>query len=494
MEAESAAIREASAKEGMDRRSIVGLGAAGIALVLACGGSGPARAEFQISKVDDSVVRVQHLIRRDGAARPGPHGTGFVINRQGYVVTNHHVVRLPKLPAGVEHLGIVIPDGNWANDRLRRASVVWESEALDLAILRVEGLNRPPVVLSEVGYRDSPKKGDRVFAVGFPGAADASPEGALSTTLTSGIVGKVFIGRGGQGRTDRPIIQHEAGVSPGNSGGPLFNECNEVVGVNTFVATSSFEVKREGGRVVARGAAVAGVYYSPHISSLIAELRRQGIRYQGSSRLCVVAASGESFLVPAIGGIAILLAAFAAVVAWRKPRERVVRVVETYSQMLRRRGGSHAGPAPRREHHPVAAEIAGTLPGQAPLPASRPAGVNQVVEVRADSADGWILAGFDSGGRSVRLAIGQKDLARAAKGLVIGRQNSLSDLVLSDSSVSRRHARLIKLDGGVGIIDLNSSNGTAVDGRRLSPYGEPMPLRSGATVELGDVKLKFTWL
>jgi S1-C subfamily serine protease len=479
----------------MNRRSIVGLVLGGLVL-FASVVSGPARAEFKISKVDASVVRVQHLIRRNGATRPGPHGTGFVINSDGYVVTNQHVVRLPKLPAGVEHLGIVIPDGTWASDHLRRATVIWQSEALDLAILKVEGLHRPPVVLSEVDYRKSPKKGDHVFAVGFPGAADASPEGALSSTLTSGIVGKVFIGRGGRGRTDRPIIQHEAGVSPGNSGGPLFNDCNEVVGINTFVATSRFEVKREGGRVVARGAAVSGVYYSPHISSLVTALRRQGIRYHGSSQLCVAAAaSGESLLVPIIGAVAILLAAFAAVVAWRRPRERVIRVVESYSQMLRRRGGgSHAGPAPRHPHHPAGPEVAGTSPGHAPMPASRPAGVNQVVEVRAEPVDGWILSGFDSGGRSVRLAIGQKDLVHADKGLVIGRQTSLSDLVLSDSSVSRRHARLIKLNGGVGIVDLNSSNGTAVDGRQLAPYGDPVLLRSGAMVEFGDVKLKFTWL
>lgn len=454
----------------------------------------PVRAEFEVQKVDPGVIRIQHLIKRDGRTSFGPHGTGFIINEQGYAVTNQHVVRSPQLPHGVEHLGIFVPDNSWDKDKLRRVTVVWQSKPLDLAIIRIEGLKRPSVVLADIRHGDSPKKGDKVFAVGFPGAADASPRGALSSTLTSGIVGKVFVGRGGRGQTDRPIIQHEAGVSPGNSGGPLFNDCNQVIGINTFVATSKFIVRREGGRIVARGAAVTGVYYSPHVSSLIAVLKAQKIRFRSSSGRCR-SGSGTSLTLIVSVMVALLLAGVAVVLALRRPRERIVQVVESYSQMLRRKGSPQASPGsggPR-----VVSDVPGTIPGHrvlSPVPNASVAHGEKGggLGIQGETAESWILSGFDSGGHAVHLSLDQNQLAFATRGLVIGRQKSLSDLLLEDSSVSRRHARIVKLEGGVGIVDLNSSNGTAVDGRRLAPYGEPMPLRAGATVEIGDLKLKVT--
>ena len=447
----------------------------------------PARAEFEVQNVDPSVIRVQHLIKRDGRVSFGPHGTGFIINEQGYAVTNQHVVRPPQLPRGVDYLGIFVPDGSWDKDKLRRVTIIWESKALDLAIIRIEGLKRSPLVLADVRHGEAPKKGDKVYAVGFPGAADASPRGALSTTLTSGIVGKVFVGRGGRGQSNRPIIQHEAGVSPGNSGGPLFNDCNQVIGINTFVATSKFIVRREGGRVVARGAAVTGVYYSPHVSSLIVALKAQKIRFRSSSGLCRSGSATSLTLIVSVLA-ALLLAGVAVVLALRRPRERVVRVVESYSQMLRRKAGPQA---PSDSGGPrVDTGMPGTIPGHRALPPVP--GASAEHGVQGEAAESWILSGFDSSGHAVHLSLDQHKLALSTRGLVIGRQQSLSDLMLEDSSVSRRHARIVKLQGGVGIVDLNSSNGTAVDGRRLAPYGEPMPLRTGATIEIGDVKLKVT--
>jgi len=472
-----------------------------VLIVLVAVGASPARADFEITKVDPSVIRIQHILKHGKSDSFGPHGSGFVINDKGYAITNQHVLRPPKLPPGSRHVGLFVPDGGWSKDKLRPVTVIWQSAELDLAIIRVDGLKRPAVPISALQHAKTPKKGDKVFAVGFPGAADASPGGALSTTLTSGIVGKVFIGRGGRDQTDRPIIQHEAGVSPGNSGGPLFNECNQVVGVNTFVATSKFIVRREGGRVVARGAAVSGVYYSPHVSSLIPILNARGIPFTSTKKLCTPAGSGSTMLIILSVAIGVLLVAgLSVLLVLRRPRERVVQVVETYSQMLRRKGE----PEPFAGRPMAAASMGavggavsgavGTIPGQHPMPAAQPAG-------RAASASGgglatsagWALSGFDSDGKAVRITVAREALARAARGLVIGRQESLSDLVLEDTTVSRRHARVVEIDGGVGIVDLNSSNGTAIDGELLAPYKDPTPLRTGAKIEFGDVKLTFSW-
>ena len=463
-----------------------------VMLVLVAIGAAPAAADFDIAKVDPSVIRIQHILKRGNSDSFGPHGSGFVINDEGYAVTNQHVLQPPELSGGTRHVGLFVPDGGWSKDKLRRVTVIWESAELDLAIIKVDGLKRPALSISALQHTKSPKKGDKVFAVGFPGAADASPGGALSTTLTSGIVGKVFIGRGGRNQTDRPIIQHEAGVSPGNSGGPLFNECNQVIGVNTFVATSKFIVRREGGRVVARGAAVSGVYYSPHVSSLIVALKSRNIPFKSTTKLCSPAGSGPSTLVVTAIALVLVLGGVAFVMlVLRRPRERVVQVVETYSQMLRRKGGED-GMAPR----PLATApmgSGGTVPGQHPVAAGAAGAAGPTHSGGPAASSGWALSGFDSDGKAVRVSVANETLASAARGLVIGRQESLSDLVLDDNTVSRRHARVVELNGGVGIVDLNSSNGTAINGQLLAPYKDPIPLSTGAKIEFGDVKLTFSW-
>lgn len=436
---------------------------------------GPARADFDITKVDASVVRIQQVVQARGKLVFAGHGSGFVINDDGYVITNAHVVRAPKLPEGVTFKGLVVPDGSWK--KLLVAKVILVSEKLDLAILKVDKLQRPPVVMSGADSGEHPRKGDNVYAVGFPGAADASVTSRLKSTLTTGVVGKIFIGSGGRGQTDRPVIQHDAGISGGNSGGPLFNACNEVIGVNTFVATSKFIIKREGGKVVARGAAVSGVYYAPHVSSLIGILKSNNVSFESIGTVCTISPGGLSPDIYLYIGLAILLAGSSMILALRRPRERVVRVVETYSQMLRRKGDGSS----RR----VSGKPSGGGASAASAKASPASG-----KVAA-AGKGWVLAGFDDEGRTVRLVAQDKLLDQAEKGLVIGRQSTLSDVALADDSVSRRHARLVRMGRGITIEDLNSSNGTEVNGRKLKPY-KPTELRTGDKVMLGSVKLTLS--
>jgi pSer/pThr/pTyr-binding forkhead associated (FHA) protein len=107
---------------------------------------------------------------------------------------------------------------------------------------------------------------------------------------------------------------------------------------------------------------------------------------------------------------------------------------------------------------------------------------------------GWVLSGKDSKGEPVYIAIGRHEIESASqgadKGLVIGRSKALCAKVIADSSVSRRHARIVALGPGLGIEDLNSSFGVTVNGTRVEPY-KAVPIPGGATVTLGDVKLKF---
>ncbi len=103
-----------------------------------------------------------------------------------------------------------------------------------------------------------------------------------------------------------------------------------------------------------------------------------------------------------------------------------------------------------------------------------------------------MFSGFDRNGRSVRFLITEGELERAQDGLVIGRKEALVDRPITDRSVSRRHARITILGEEIGVVDLNSTHGTKIDGRKLKPFADPEPVRSGAQLTLGGVTLKVS--
>ena len=162
-------------------------------------------------------------------------GSGFVIDAEGYIMTNAHVV------SGAQRVQIVLPadnaDGTLAtalsgtHERwCRRASSASRRE-LDLALLKVDGLKLPALPLATYSQV---RQGETVFAFG-------SPIG-LRNSLTHGLVSAVAR----QVDPDSPLIyvQTDAPINPGNSGGPLVNIRGEVVGVNTFILSQSRRQRR----------------------------------------------------------------------------------------------------------------------------------------------------------------------------------------------------------------------------------------------------------
>ena len=145
-------------------------------------------------------------------------GSGFIVEADGLVVTNHHVI------ADARSVQVRLSDG-----RSFQAQVVGSDPSTDLALLRLEGAEGLPVVV--LGQSDSLEVGDWVVAMGNPMGLDHS--------ATVGIIsGK---GRGSLGLYRDSYIdflQTDADIAPGSSGGPLFNLRGEVVGINTAVGAS----------------------------------------------------------------------------------------------------------------------------------------------------------------------------------------------------------------------------------------------------------------
>jgi putative serine protease PepD len=148
-------------------------------------------------------------------------GSGFVISEDGYVITNHHVIR------DASTIELAFPDGSSAP-----AEVVGTSPSYDLAVLWVERDDLVPVVLGD----------SQLVAVGDPVIAVGSPLG-LEGTVTSGIISALDRPVTAGGRGEQAFInalQTDAAINPGNSGGPLVDSSGRVIGVNSAIATIGF--------------------------------------------------------------------------------------------------------------------------------------------------------------------------------------------------------------------------------------------------------------
>jgi len=108
----------------------------------------------------------------------------------------------------------------------------------------------------------------------------------------------------------------------------------------------------------------------------------------------------------------------------------------------------------------------------------------------------WVMSGFDSQGNTLRVAISAADLEKATagpeRGVILGRSSSLSDKIVNDASVSRRHAKISRAeDGGIQIEDLNSAYGTKVNDEAVTAF-QIRPLKLGDKITMGAVSLDLS--
>lgn len=142
-------------------------------------------------------------------------GSGFIVSRDGYVLTNNHVID------GADQIFVRL------NDRREfEAELIGSDPSSDLALLKVEAKGLPTV---EIGKSESLKVGEWVVAIGSPFGFDYS--------VTAGIVSAK--GRSLPNENYVPFIQTDVAINPGNSGGPLFNLDGKVVGINSQIYTRS---------------------------------------------------------------------------------------------------------------------------------------------------------------------------------------------------------------------------------------------------------------
>ena len=171
-------------------------------------------------RVTPSAVTV--LGRQTGSY--GSVGTGVIFSSDGYILTNCHVI------AGCRSCSVLIT-GSYGVDAEYDARVVGYDVEMDLAVLKVEGQDLPA---AEFGISDDLRVGDPAYAIGNPLGIE------LRNTMTSGSISAINRDVDVDGVT-MTLIQTDAALNSGNSGGPLINQYGQVIGINTIKMMSEYD-------------------------------------------------------------------------------------------------------------------------------------------------------------------------------------------------------------------------------------------------------------
>ena len=143
-------------------------------------------------------------------------GSGFIINQEGYILTNYHVVK------GAQEISVTL-----SNDVTTTAQVVNYDENQDVAMIKITDENVEIPATVELGDSDALQPGEEVIAIGTPLSTE------LSSTVTKGIISATSRSVAVESGVTMNLIQTDAAINAGNSGGPLVNTKGEVVGINS---------------------------------------------------------------------------------------------------------------------------------------------------------------------------------------------------------------------------------------------------------------------
>jgi putative serine protease PepD len=165
-----------------------------------------------VAQVRPSVVRIDS----SAAGSLGGVGSGIILDKEGRILTNNHVIN------GANQIDVTLSDGTSAS-----ATLIGRDAGNDLAVIKAD-LPADKLTPAKLGDSDAVRVGEAVIAVGNPFSID----GTVTEGIVSGL-GRSLEGNGG--RPLRQLIQADAAINPGNSGGGLFNSRGEVIGITTAI-------------------------------------------------------------------------------------------------------------------------------------------------------------------------------------------------------------------------------------------------------------------
>jgi S1-C subfamily serine protease len=443
-------------------------------------------------------------------------GTGFLYRPDGYLITNGHVVQvahandqsaeaaraeeamecakeavqelpsklgrplnraeIERIRAGRLRLGTPTLQVRLNNGKIYQGEIKAYSDPTpygkDVAIVKIDGKNLPTV---ELGNSDGVNVGDQITVIGYPGKADISEPSTLVPTVTNGRISAI-------NKLDNkgtPVLQSEATIDHGNSGGPAFDAAGRVIGIATYKASDSpginffvpidtaLEFVRQAGAQPERGSfdqkwhdaleAYAGQHWSK-AHDLMGSVLEMMPDQPDAKRLQVQAGqnipTNPVMRLTDMFGLPVVLGSAAVVLAI---------VIGIGGILVLKRGGKST----RTQPTTVTIE-----PTPAVLPSPQP--VKPIPSARESFGSLQISNGPLAGNRFVI----------PKSGLMIGRDPSSCAVVLPSDAVSKQHVWVVPLDNGVAVIDRDSVNGTYVNSTD-SPRINKVVLKDGDRIFLG---------
>lgn len=478
--------------------AVLGLAAAYGLVVLGAGGLAAQEQKDELGVVQVLVFEDQDLVTQ---------GSGVYVDGSGSVATAAHLLRV------YNQLFVVGADGE-----RRPATLVKKSASDDFAILRVSAT--PDGGVSPVTFAAAvPAKSDVLRIEGY-WSKGLEPErgwnlfGPERPDFKAAVQGRAAPVRGVvDSATDSGIVLLAA-VGRGAYGGPAVNSCGRVVGL------------------VNRGPSASdGDLWKPHVieprvavlpsDRVVALLRDAGIEPSVAEKDCkaeVAAKTEESKKETEEAKKKAAAAEKKRQEAERQAKEAekkaeeaeqekdraekeaeqvkkdTAKAVEGLSERIGEKDAAIKAEQERRRQYMIYGAIAvGVLLLLSLLLWVKRRKDLRSAEAELDAANArfsdCLLEGMDSAGDPIALRISGRDLMKSANGVMFGRNPDVSDVVVADETVSRRHARLLVRDGALFLEDMGSTGGTRVNGEALAPDGGPVRVDTDDRVELGAVRL-----
>ncbi len=383
-----------------------------------------------ISQIVDAKNSVVFISVNLGKGKGGS-GSGFLVDKT-HVVTNLHVI------AGAMDEQIAVLDKNSkGNDvQTRRVKIIDIKPQYDLALLEVSNLNRESLKLA---YDDEVAENTPVSSIGFPGYANAvvtSQEG-LVEALTNPILreGKVLrtinTHELGNNAVEATILQHDAPIDHGNSGGPLVNTCGEVVGVNV-IAHKDLN-------------AISDSISLKHLYTLLDD---NNIAYEKAAVSCSTSLANNTIASTVDSDDVLSLDIAQRAVPWVFMALLLSGVVFWVVRKV-------------KSNVKTQSDVISTTP--------------QTVGLCLQGMDAYHALHFPLSGERIQ----------------IGSAQGINDYVIANDTVSRQHLNLHREKGVWQVIGLNTTNGTMVN-QKLLPVHAVHTLSVGDVIKLGEVRLVLT--